>query len=128
MKWRALVVDDEASIAMTTAAILETDGFETKTASSARQGTEMLTAGPFDLVISDLKMETETAGFEVAEFAAKQPTRPVIVIMSAYASLGADWKNHGADMFFQKPTNTADLLSTITRLLVERAAFLGTAA
>jgi DNA-binding NtrC family response regulator len=121
MKWRALVVDDEDAIAATTAAIPETDGFEAETASSARQAKQMLAASPYDLVITDLKMETETAGFEVAEFASKQPIRPVVIMVSAYAALGAEWQSHRIDSFFQKPTNTAALLAAIARLLTKRA-------
>jgi CheY-like chemotaxis protein len=98
MKWKALVIDDEVSIAATMAAILETDGFETETASSTRQAAEILAAAPFDLLITDMKMETETSGLEVTELAARQAPRPVIVIVSAYPSLGAGWRNHGADL------------------------------
>lgn len=120
MKWRALVVDDEEAIAATTAAILETDGFETETALSACQAKEMLAASSYDLVLTDLKMETETAGFDVAEFAATQTTRPIMIMVSAYAALGAEWQNHGADAFFQKPTDIAALLAAIARLLAQR--------
>lgn len=120
MKWRALVIDDEQSIAATTAAILEMNGFATEIAFSAQQATKLLAAAAYDLVISDMKMETDTAGFDVSEFASKLPTRPVIIIISAYATLSADWQVRGVNAFFQKPTNTADLLSTIDRLLAER--------
>ena len=124
VRWRALVVDDEEAIATTSAAILQADGFETETASSGEQAKQMLSASSFDLVVTDLKMETEMAGYDVAEFASKRAQCPVVIMVSAYAALATEWQNHGVDAFFQKPTNTRDLLATIARLLANRTILL----
>ena len=45
-----------------------------------------ITTAAFDVIITDLKMETETAGFDVVEFAAKQTPGSIIIVVSAYPS------------------------------------------
>lgn len=115
-----LVVDDEAAIRLTLSAILESKGFKVQTASSALEAIRHLGSASFDMVITDMKMETETAGFDVADFAAKQKPAPVVIIISAYPKLAADWQQRGVDAFFEKPTNTPLVLQSINELLARR--------
>jgi DNA-binding NtrC family response regulator len=122
MKRRMLVVDDEAAIRLTAVAICEVNGFQVQAASSGREAIEALSAAAFDVVVTDLKMETETAGFDVAEFAAKQFPRPIIIVVSAYPKLGMDWKQRGVHAFFEKPTDTSALLRCIEEMLARRDA------
>ena len=97
MKRRILLVDDELAILLTLKAILELNGFEVETASSAREGIEKLEArGPFAMVITDMRMETETAGYDVIRSAKRQPYKPATSILTAYPALGSDWKSEGA--------------------------------
>src|SRR5438270_7325716 len=65
-KWNALVVDDKAAIRLTLA-ILEMKGLSVLTAASADEACNRLRQQVFDLVVTDLKMESDTAGFAVAE-------------------------------------------------------------
>jgi DNA-binding NarL/FixJ family response regulator len=115
-----LVVDDEATIRLSLSAIFEENGFQVQKASSALDAIRSVASASFDLVITDLKMETETAGFDVAEFAAKQNPRPVVIMISAYPALGANWKRRGVDAFFEKPTNISMVLRSINELLARR--------
>ena len=54
---RLLVVDDEASLRITTAAILEKDGYVVDTASSGDEAIALLQNLKYDLVLTDLHME-----------------------------------------------------------------------
>jgi DNA-binding NtrC family response regulator len=117
MKRTALVVDDEAAIRLTTAAILEANGFQVRTASSGLDAIQSVSSAAFDLIVTDLKMETDLAGFDVAEFAAKRKPRPVVIVLSAYATLATNWKQRGVHAFFEKPTDTSVLLRCIDELL-----------
>ena len=54
---RVLVVDDEENVRITTAAILEQEGYEVATASDGREALEMVARGHFDLVLTDLRMD-----------------------------------------------------------------------
>jgi CheY-like chemotaxis protein len=119
---RALVVDDEPSICSTMALILKSLGFDVQTASSAKDAKAYLAQSQFDLVITDLSMETETAGYDVLKAASQQrPSKPATVVISGYPDILSKWKDEGADAGLQKPTEVHELLSIIERLLPDRA-------
>jgi DNA-binding NtrC family response regulator len=118
MKRRILLVDDELAILLTLKAILEMNGFEVETASSAREGIKKLQKGSFNMVITDMRMEHETAGYDVIRAAKEQPYNPATSILTAYPSLGSDWKSEGAQSLLVKPVNTGDLLRQIEALLI----------
>ncbi len=118
MKRRILLADDELAILLTLKAILEMNGFEVETAASAKEASQKLDAGTFDMVITDMRMETETAGYEVIRAARRQSYDPATAILTAFPSLGTDWKSHGAQSLLVKPVNTKDLLRQIEALLV----------
>src|SRR5512132_2510498 len=118
MKRRILLVDDELAILLTLKAILEMNGFEVETAASAREAVQKLGAGIFHMVITDMRMETETAGYDVIRAAKQQPYNPATSILTAYPTLGTDWKNRGAQSLLVKPVNTQDLLRQIEALLI----------
>jgi len=114
---RILLVDDEPAILLTMRAILEMNGFDVVTAASAAEAKLRLEAGCYRLVITDLKMENETSGFDVVRFAKEQEYRPAVAILTAHALLGSAWKEKGADRLFIKPANMPELLEGIEALL-----------
>jgi DNA-binding response OmpR family regulator len=118
MKRRILLADDELAILLTLKAILEMNGFEVETAASAKEAEQKLNAGTFEMVITDMRMETETAGYDVIRAARKQTYDPATAILTAYPSLGTDWKNHGAQSLLVKPVNTQELLRQLEALLI----------
>jgi DNA-binding NtrC family response regulator len=118
MKRRILLVDDELAILLTLKAILEMNGFEVETAASAHEAEKKLDAGVFQMVITDMRMETETAGYDVIRAAKQKSYNPATSILTAYPSLGSDWKSRGAQSLLVKPVNTQDLLRQIEALLI----------
>ena len=117
MNARILLVDDERSILLTLTAILQTNGFQVATAASAMEAKEKLARGKFDLVITDLKMETDGAGFDVVRAALQQPYKPSTLLLTAYPVSKQEWSTRGADGLLEKPTEMSLLLSTISHLL-----------
>ena len=71
MKRRILLVDDELAILLTLKTILEIHQFEVETASSAKEATTKLKANTYHMVITDMKMEHEKAGYDVIRAAKK---------------------------------------------------------
>ena len=118
MKRRILLVDDELPVLLTLKAILEMDGFEVETAASAREAEQKLSHSAFAMVITDMRMENETSGFEVIRAARAQAYNPATAILTAYPNLERDWKSEGAESLLVKPMNTRDLLRQIEALLV----------
>lgn len=118
---RALLVDDEQVILGLLSKLLEKDGFEVETASSAAQGVAALEQSrPFDIVITDLRMESPLAGFQVVRAANRVVPRPVIVVLTAFPVPGSDWKNEGADALYVKGSNPMALPRQIKALLKQR--------
>lgn len=122
MKRRILLVDDEAAILLTLKTVLEMNGFEVTTAASAAEGIEKLHADAYHMVITDMRMETDTSGYEVVREARKQSYSPAIALLTAYPSLvaGSEWKTEGADALLIKPMHTGDLLRQIEALLIRQ--------
>lgn len=119
MKRRILLVDDELTILLTLKAVLEINGFEVETAVSAREAQQKLKKNTYHMVITDMRMETETAGYDVIRTAKKQSYNPATAILTAYPTLGSDWKSEGAHSLLVKPVGTEDLLRQIEVLLVQ---------
>ena len=117
MTWRILLVDDEPAILITLKAILEMNNYEVVTAVSSADAKLRLGAETYDLVISDLKMEHERAGFDVVRFAREQSCPPAVVILRACPDLGKDWTEQGAENLLSKPINTPELLECIEAVL-----------
>lgn len=118
MKRRILLVDDELAILLTLKAVLEMSGFEVETAASGREALQKLDAGVFHMVITDMRLETETTGYDVIRAARQEPYNPAISILTAFPTLGSDWKDNGAESLLVKPVNVQDLLRQIEALLI----------
>ena len=120
MKRRILLVDDELAILLTLRAILEMNGFEVETASSGVEAIAKLqNGGQYHMVITDLKMETESAGQDVIRAAKQLEHRPAVAVLTAFPTLGSGWKSEAADSMLVKPMNTGDLLRQIEVLLIQ---------
>ncbi len=118
MKRRILLVDDELAILLTLRAVLEMNGFEVDTASSVKEANRKMKDGVFDMVISDMRMENETAGYDVIRAARRQAYDPATAILTAYPSLGSRWQLEGAHSLLVKPMNTEELLRQLEALLI----------
>jgi DNA-binding response OmpR family regulator len=117
MKRRILLVDDELAILLTLKAVLEIQGFDVTTASSAREAKMKLRQQQFHMVITDNRMESENAGLEVATAAKKAPYQPAVALLTAFPLSEDDWQGD-ADEMLVKPMNTQALLNQIEALLV----------
>jgi DNA-binding response OmpR family regulator len=118
MKRRILLVDDEAAILLTLKAILEMNGFEVESAASAKEAVEKLNRNSFHLVITDMKMESESAGYDVVRVAKQQEYDPATAILTAFPTLGSEWENRGAEKLLVKPVGTEELLRQIEVILI----------
>jgi DNA-binding response OmpR family regulator len=121
MAERILVVDDERSITMMLRMILEAEGWTVETASSAGEALRVLRASEFDIVITDMRMETPVSGMEVAGFAKASKARPAVVILSAFPLQTSDWVGR-ADAYLQKGGSVHEMIAVVTELLRARAA------
>jgi len=117
MKRRILLVDDDAAVLLTLKAVLEMNHFEVDTAASTPDALKKLASSVYHMVITDARMDSETAGLEVLRAARKQPYNPATALLTAYPPVDGDW--HEAQTLLVKPIGTQDLLRQIEVLLIQ---------
>jgi CheY-like chemotaxis protein len=132
MKRRILPVDDDLAVLLTLKAVLEFHGFEVETAGSSAEAFARIESGVYQMVISDLRMETEEAGL-VIRAARRQTYDPAIALLTAYPPsaeprYGAtrlepeeDWTGENSESLLIKPIGTGDLLRQVEALLIRQA-------
>jgi CheY-like chemotaxis protein len=114
---RVLLVDDDTSILQLFCTVLEMNGFEVVTATSAAEALTVLEVQSFEMIITDLRMENPTAGFEVVRAAHVLSPRPIIVVVTAFPVPSAEWRRTGADALYVKGANTMALPEQLKELL-----------
>lgn len=117
MKRRVLLVDDEVAVLLTLKAVLEINGFDVETAASGREGRLKVRSHEYDMIITDLRMESDQAGAEVISAARSAPYQPAIALITAFPLADEDWQEMGADHMLVKPMHTRRLLEQIDQLL-----------
>ena len=119
-----LLVDDETSILQTLQMVFENEGYQVLTAQSCAEALHLLDNGhKFDAVITDLNMEREDIGLEVARAAQRVKPRPAIVIYTGFASIPNSRAalDMGVDYMAHKPVEISELISALNRLISKRA-------
>lgn len=113
---RLLVVDDEESLRITTAAILEKEGYLVDTASSGDEAIALLEQKDYDLVLTDLHMEGGD-GLSVLNQIRRHSPLTISVVLTGFASvesaIGA--LQEGAYDYLVKPCDIDSMKHTIRR-------------
>jgi DNA-binding response OmpR family regulator len=122
MNRRILLVDDEVAVLLTLKAVLEISGYDVETAASAREGKHRLRTQEFDMIITDMRMESEASGAEVIQAAREASYHPAVALLTAFPLAEEDWQDMGADKMLVKPMQTRVLLQQIERLMASHQA------
>jgi signal transduction histidine kinase len=112
---RILVVEDETAVRHYLETVLEHMGHQVRAAANARAGLDAFDAGSFDVVLTDLSLQDDSSGEEVArEIAQRAPGMPVIVLTGNASSLGANaGLPEGVSVVLGKPISMATLATTL---------------
>jgi DNA-binding response OmpR family regulator len=121
-KRRVLLVDDEVAVLLTMKAVLEISGFDVDTAASAREGKSKIRLREYEMVITDMRMESDAAGREVIQAARTAAYHPAVALLTAFPIDEEEWSEMGADKMLVKPMQTAVLLRQIEQLLEKHSA------
>jgi CheY-like chemotaxis protein len=120
-----LIADDEDGVLTTWRLILERAGYQVIAVSNCAEGLKALANNaPIDALISDLHMERQNIGLELARAAMQQQPKPVVMLCTGYA----DVHNSRAaldlrvDYMATKPVELEELLAALASLLARRAA------
>jgi signal transduction histidine kinase len=113
---RLLVVDDEESLRITTAAILEKEGYNVDTASSGDEAIALLERKDYDLVLTDLHMEGGD-GLSVLNQIRRHSPLTISVVLTGFASVESAIAalQEGAYDYLVKPCDIDSMKHTIRR-------------
>ena len=121
-KRRVLLVDDEVTVLLTMKAVLEISGFDVDTAASAREGKSKIRQREYQMIITDMRMESDASGREVIQAARTAPYHPAVALLSAHSMVDEDWQDGAPDKMLVKPMQTAALLRQLDKLLETHSA------
>src|ERR1043166_8632592 len=113
---RLLVVDDEESLRITTAAIFEKEGYVVDTAATGDEAIGLLQGCEYDLVLTDLHMEGGD-GLSVLSQIRKQAPLTISVVLTGFASVESAIAalQEGAYDYLIKPCDIDNMKHTIRR-------------
>jgi signal transduction histidine kinase len=113
---RLLVVDDEENLRITTAAILEKDGYIVDVAASGDEAISLLKDFDYDLVLTDLHMENGD-GLSVLSQIRRQSPLTISVVLTGFASVESAIAalQEGAYDYLVKPCDIDSMRHTIRR-------------
>jgi len=113
---RLLVVDDEESLRITTAAILEQEGYVVDTAASGDEAIALMNGDDYDLVLTDLHMEGGD-GLTVLNRIRRHAPLTISVVLTGFASVESAIAalQEGAYDYLVKPCDIESMKHTIRR-------------
>jgi DNA-binding NtrC family response regulator len=120
---RILIVDDERGITGMLKLIFELEHWNVEIANNVAEAQQALLKSTFDLVLTDMRMESPVSGAELTAFAKQITPPPAVIILSAFPMSRDQWTACGADAFVQKGyTGTSELVDVAKRIVHEPAA------
>jgi CheY-like chemotaxis protein len=123
---RVLLVDDNPTSRLTLQTVLEASGYHVDSAASAAEAIPMLDEQEYELVLSDLQMESPEAGLKVLAHARIMDYKPATAIVTTYQT-AKDHKDQHAKPQTQArmlitPEDIPGLLGKVANLISQRAA------
>ncbi|SRR5579884_3603511 len=115
---RVLVVDDDVASRLTLQTVLEAGGYCVDSAASAAEAVGKLDERQYELVLSDLQMESPEAGLKVLAHARLMDYKPATAILTKYQTQTPDTRRP----VFIEPQDLPGLLSKVADLISQRAA------
>src|SRR6201986_5376187 len=117
---RVLLVDDDPPSRLTLQTVLEASGYHVDSAASAAEAVGKLDEQEYQLVLSDLQMESPEAGLKVLAHARMMDYKPATAIVTTYQN--SQHHNGKKSRMLIKPEDIPDLLAKVASLIGVRAA------
>lgn len=118
---KVLVVDDEELARFTVREILETAGHEVEEAENGVEALALQSAGPFDLVITDIIMPEKEGLETIIELKQRNPSLNIIAISGGGRTRNLDFlklaDECGADSILTKPFSEDELMECVNACL-----------
>jgi two-component system response regulator HydG len=123
---RILVVDDQRNMRTSTAILLRNEGYAVDEADGGEAALAKLAEHPFDLMLTDLRMEPMD-GLQLLKRAVEVAPQTQVIVMTAYGSIetAVDAMRQGAFDYVTKPFKETELTHRVQKAL-ERARLVAT--
>ena len=114
-----LLVDDDDALRQTLAAVLQEHGYDVTTAGSVPEALKLITAGNYDVLLSDLHMPGRGDGLTVVSAMRHANPKAVTILLSAFPEMDAAAQAIllQTDQILVKPMNIPALIEAIEQRL-----------
>ncbi|HUO09420.1 MAG TPA: sigma-54 dependent transcriptional regulator [Phycisphaerae bacterium] len=114
---RVLIVDDEIDHADVMAEAVARMGYSVKQAHNLADAKRFFTEEEFDLVITDLRMDTPNDGFELLQFVRRARPQTEVIVVTAHGDVhtAVQAMRNGAYDFIQKPLDLEVIRTQVRR-------------
>ncbi|MEO8127193.1 MAG: response regulator [Bryobacteraceae bacterium] len=116
---RVLVVDDDPTSRLTLQTVLEAGGYHVDAAATAAEAVGKLDREEYELVLSDLQMESPEAGLKVIAHANMMDYKPATAIVTTYHNNFLRRSNFDRSVLVE-PEDVPGLLSKVANLIASR--------
>src|SRR5271169_3550472 len=119
---RVLLVHDDPASRLTLQTVLQAGGYNVDAAASAAEAVGKLEEGEYELVLSDLQMESPEAGLKVIAHARMMDYKPATALITTYQNeKPVPAKHQNQNSMLIKPEDIPGLLSKVADMISLRA-------
>jgi len=115
---RVLVIDDEEAVRNAVKRRLERDAYDVDTAESQEIGLSAINTRepPYDVVVTDMVMESPTSGLEVLQTALSRDVFTEVIVLTAYGNVAnaVECMKHGAFDYVEKNIPGVDVFELLS--------------
>lgn len=116
---RVLLVDDDPASRLTLKTVLEAGGYHVDSAASAAEAVGKMERRQYELILSDLQMESPEAGLRVLAHARLMDYEPATALIQAYPHTARPIASRQSMLI--KTEDVPNLLTMVADLISERA-------
>ncbi len=119
---RILIVDDESVIRNFLMRVLIREGYEVQEASDGQEALEILQCAPFDLLLTDIKMDM-LDGVGLLQHARQRYPDLAVILLTGHATVDSAIAalRHGAANYLLKPASNEEILEAVAAGLETRS-------
>src|SRR6202171_285718 len=114
---RVLLVDDDPTARLTLQTVLRAGGYRVDAAASAAQAVGKLDEQEYELVLSDLQMESPEAGLKVLAHARMMDYKPATAIVTTYQNSKPQVTAKPQKRMLITPEDIPELLAKVANLI-----------
>src|SRR5271170_2953923 len=117
---RVLLVDDDPTSRLTLKTVLEAGGYNVDSAASAAEAVGKLEDGQYELVLSDLAMESPDSGLKVIAHARMMDYKPATALITTYQNARPEHSRNQNSLLIS-PEDVPGLLDKVADMISQRA-------